>query len=214
MRTGCGLWALRYEQRQLRGALQFTTDGVGVRRRGWDEGFRWSGGEFGDGGDGAEVRVEDEFFDEGAERVILRVGGAGGAGGGERARLVGEEAGDDLEAVEEATGAGAVEVVGGDAAEDLGGDKKGGGAVLDDGEGEGLGGVEIAELAGGGGGAAGGVVVVAELLAAQGGRTAAAAGREDVTALKALRRWFVGWIRVGRCDFGCVRHCMLPPRGK
>jgi hypothetical protein len=171
------------------------------------------GGEFGDGGDGAEVRVEDKLFDEGAGRVILRGGGAGGAGGGERARLVGEEASDDLEAVEEATGAGGVEVVGGDAAENLGGDKKGGGAVLDDGEGEGLGGVEVSELAGGGRGAAGGVVVVAELLAAQRGRTAAAADGEDVTALKALRRGFVGWIRVGRCDFGCVCHCVVPPRG-
>ena len=213
MRTGCGLWALRYEQRQLRGALQFTTDGVDVRRRGWDEGFRWSGGEFGDGGDGAEVGVEDEVFDEGAGRVIFRGGGAEVAGDGERSRLAGEEASDDLEAVEEATGAGGVEVVGGDAAENLGGDKKGGGAVLDDGEGKGLGGVEVSELAGGGRGAAGGVVVVAELLAAQRGRTAAAAGGEDVTALKALRRWFVGWIRVGRCDFGCVCHCMVPPPG-
>jgi hypothetical protein len=63
-------------------------------------------------------------------------------------------------------------------------------------------------------GAAGGVVVVAELLAMQRCRTAAAARGEDVTALKALGHGFRGWRWVGRCGFGCVRHCGPPPGGK
>ena len=57
--------------------------------------FVFGGGEFCDGCDGAEVAVEDEVFDQVAERVILR-GGGGAAGGGEWARLAGEEASDDL----------------------------------------------------------------------------------------------------------------------
>ena len=98
------------------------------------------------------------------------------------ADFAGQEGGYDLEVVEQAAGAGGVEVVGGDAGEDLRGDGEGGGAVLDDGELEGLVGVEVAEFSGGRFGAAGGVVVVAELLAAQGGRAALEAGEVDVAA--------------------------------
>jgi hypothetical protein len=58
----------------------------------------------------------------------------------------------------------------------LGRDGEGGGAVFDDGELEGLVGVEVAELAGIGFGAAGGVVEVAELFAAEGWGAALAAG--------------------------------------
>jgi hypothetical protein len=49
----------------------------------------------------------------------------------------GEEAGGDLEAVEEVSGALGVEVVGGDALEDLGEGELDGGAVFELGEGEG-----------------------------------------------------------------------------
>jgi hypothetical protein len=110
--------------------------------------------------------VEDDLFDQGLRWRRGCVGGCGKCGG---ARFAGEEAGDDLEAVEELAGAGGIEVVGGDAVEQLRGDQQGGGAVLDDGEGEGLGGIEVAEFTGGGRGTAGGVVVVAEVLVAEGG---------------------------------------------
>jgi hypothetical protein len=112
-------------------------------------------------------------------------GGGGGAVSGVGAGFFGEESGDDLEAVYEFSGAGGVEVVGGDSAEDLGGDLEGGDAVLDDGDGEGLGGVEVAELGAGGGGATGGVVVVAEMLVAEGGRAALMSGGVDVAAAEA-----------------------------
>ena len=59
-----------------------------------------------------------------------------------------EQSGDDLEVEEHAAGADGVEVVGGDAAEDLRGDGEGRGVVFDDGEFEGLVGVEVAEFAG------------------------------------------------------------------
>jgi hypothetical protein len=93
--------------------------------------------------------------------------GAGFGGGG--LFRAGDEGGDDLQVVEQGAGAGGVEVVGGDAAEDLGGDGEGGGIVLDDGEGEGLLGVDVAESAGRGLAGTGGVVEVAEFFVAEGG---------------------------------------------
>ena len=159
--------------------------------------WRRDGWEFGEGGDGAVDFVEDDFFDEGlwggfgfgGFAGCCRCGAVGGGGvgavGGVGAGLFGEEGGDDLEAVDEFAGAGGVEVVGGDSAEDLGGDLEGGDAVLDDGDGEGLGGVEVAELGAGGGGATGGVVVVAEMLVAEGGRAALMSGGVDVAAAEA-----------------------------
>src|ERR1039458_3831795 len=71
------------------------------------------------------------------------------------------------------------EGLGGGGAEDLGGDVEGGDAVLDDGDGERLGGVEVAEFGACGGGAAGGVVVVAEMLLAESGRAALVSGGVD-----------------------------------
>jgi len=138
-----------------------------VRWRLWGGGCRFGWEDFGDWGDHAVGFVEDEVFDEGRWR-LCRFGGGGGDGcvGTGFAR---QERGDDLEVVEELAGADGVEIVGGDAAEQMGGDEQGGGTVLDDGEDEGLGGVEVTEFAGGGRGSTGGVVVVAEVLVAEGG---------------------------------------------
>lgn len=133
--------------------------------------------QFLDGRDEAVGLVVDEFFDGarcGCGTCVPRW-----------ARLFGHEGDEDLQVVEQASGALVVEVVGGDAGEDLRGDGEGGGAVLDDGELEGLVGVEVAELADGRFGAAGGVVEVAELLVAQGGRPALVSGGVDVAALGA-----------------------------
>jgi hypothetical protein len=122
--------------------------------------------------------VVDEF--------CYRLGFWRGTGFGGEARGLVDNAGDDLQVVQEFAGALVVEVVGGDAAEDLGGDGECGGKVFDDGEFEGLVGVEVAEFAGRGFGAAGGVVVVAELLVAEGGRAALVSFGVDVAALVAF----------------------------
>jgi hypothetical protein len=82
--------------------------------QGQDDGF---GEEFGEGGEEAVGLVEDEVFDE---RLWLWRGFGGGCGGG--AGFAGQEASDDLQAVEELAGAGGIEVVGGDAAEQVRGD--------------------------------------------------------------------------------------------
>src|ERR1700679_3310879 len=92
------------------------------------------------------------------------------------AHFAGQEGGYDLEVVEQAAGAGGVEVVGGDAGEDLRGDGEGGGAVLDDGQLEGLVGVEVAEFAGGRFGAEGGGGGGERLFARRGGRAAREGG--------------------------------------
>ena len=185
----------------------------------WLEWFRR--GQLGDGGDGAEVGVEDEVFDQVFGRVILRGGGgavgvvagggpadvaaavvgtggaAGGACGG--ARFSREVGAGDEQAVEELSGALVVELVGGDAVEDLGEGEVDSGAVVEGGQLElGLGGVDSALTRGG---AAGGVVVIAEGLAAQGRRAATAARGMDVAALEALDGGLGGF---GGC--GCVGH--------
>jgi hypothetical protein len=139
---------------------------------------RGGGYVFGDGRDEAVGVVGDEFGDwfglcDGA--------GFGGCAGG----LV-EDAGDDLQVVEELASALVVEIVGGDAAEELGGDGERGGEIIDDGELEGLVGVEKAELSGGCFGAASGVVEVAELFVAECGRAALVAAGVDVAALVAF----------------------------
>src|ERR1019366_2177455 len=124
---------------------------------------RWGGsvaqddgvlGEFGDGGDEAVGFVEDELFEE---RLFLSEGLRGWHGLGsvgvlrlratrsaqdDSGLFAGQKRVEDLEVVEEFAGAAEVEVVGGDAAEDLRGGGESGGAVLDNGEFEGLGGIE------------------------------------------------------------------------
>ena len=101
------------------------------------------------------------------------------------------------QAVQELAGALVVELVGGDAGENLGEGELDAGAVVDGGQLEdGVRGVDSAMA---GCGAAGGVVVVAEGLAAQGGRAAAAARGEDVTAEKALDGGLGGFGGYGWC---------------
>ena len=94
----------------------------------------------------------------------------------------GEDAGGDLEAVEEESGAAGVDLVGGDALENFTEGLLDGGAVFGDGELE----FEGCEWAVFGRGFAGGVVVVAEVLVAERGRAAAVSGGEDVAALVAF----------------------------
>ena len=136
--------------------------------------------DLGGGGDGAEVGVGDDLFDEAGVGL-----GFGGGGLGEIER-------GDLEAVEEEAGAAWVELVGGEAVEDLADGVLDGRAVFKRGEGEGgllvlaLGEVYGLGSTGGVGGAAtAGVVVVAELLVAEAGAAAAVAIGEDVAALEA-----------------------------
>ena len=163
----------------------------------------WSGaargsGEFDDGRDGAVGLVLDDLLDERFGR---------GGGGGRVGRNLGWEQGDDeLERIKHLPGALFVEVVGRDAAEQVGGDSEGGGAVLDDGKLEGLLGVEVAELSGRGLGAAGGVVVVTEVLVAQGGGAALVAGGVDVAAA-------VSGVRDGDA-IGWLWHGVPLPGGK
>jgi hypothetical protein len=107
-----------------------------------------------------------------------------GATRGGRAWIAWEVAAGDEEAVQEAAGALVVDLVAGDAGEDLGEGKLDAGAVVDGGQLEdGVVGMDSVVARGG---AAGGVVVVAEGLAAQGGGAAAAARGVDVTAEVAL----------------------------
>lgn len=108
--------------------------------------------------------VVDELFD--GRRWF---GGFGGDDGWVRLRHGRQECSEYLQGVDEAAGALGVKIVGGDAAQDLRGDGESGGSILDDGEMEGFGCVEVAKLAGVGLAGSGGVVEVAELLLAQGG---------------------------------------------
>ena len=139
----------------------------------WGDGRRELGGE----GDGAQVRVSDGVLD--------------GVGLGIRGPGAREVDGGDLEAVEEEPRAAGVELVGGEAIEDLADGDLDGAAILGIGEGEG-GGAELAlreidslGLGTEGASTAGVVVVVAEILAAKAGASAAVAVGEDVTALEA-----------------------------
>ncbi len=95
--------------------------------------------------------------------------------------LFGEVEAGDLQAVEEEAGAAGVDVVGGDALEDLADGGLDGGAVF--GERQVEGGASAAALFWIGGGSSGGVVVVAELFGAEARALAAMAVGEDVAAL-------------------------------
>ena len=138
--------------------------------------------ELGDRGQGAEGGVEDDFFDG--------LGGFGLDGCGASGGQVG---GGDLEAVEEEPGAARVDLVGGDAAKDVGNSELETGAVV---------GVRQREVEGGPAtaagavripdGLAGGVVVVAELFTPERGGAATPAIGVDVAALEALGRWVGG----------------------
>ncbi len=123
---------------------------------------------FGDGGEVAEFLVVGDLGDGPRLGLVFGV-------------VFGEEHRGDLEAEEEVAGAFGVDVVGGDALEDLGEGELDGGAVFELGEGEGGGAAaargEVQH------GSAGGVVVVAEGLVAEAGGGAAAAVGEDVAAL-------------------------------
>jgi hypothetical protein len=125
--------------------------------------------------------MEDDLVDE---VWVSNAGGGCGLGGWPGAGI-GKELGKHLKHVHDAAGASDVEIVGGDAGDDLRGDGEGGGAVLDDGELERLGGVEIAHFSGTGFGASGGVVVIAEELVAESWRAALASRGVDVTAADA-----------------------------
>ena len=110
--------------------------------------------------------------------------------------LSGQVGAGDLEGVEEEAGAAWVDVVGGDAAEDLADRGLDGGSVFGIGQLEG--GAAGAAPGGVEDGAAGGVVVVAELLLAQAWAAAAVSVGEDVAAAEA---------------FGGLLHGGMPPPG-
>ncbi len=110
----------------------------------------------------------------------------------------GEVEAGDLEAVEEQTCSAGIDLVGGDALEDLADGELDGGLVLGQWQVE-LGAAVLA-VARFGDGAAGGVVVVAEVFSAEAWAAAAAAVGEDVAALIALRLVLHGvapWVRFG-----------------
>ena len=163
------------------------------------------GGDFGDGGDGTEVGVEDDIF----HQVLCGVGvggrvgaifGAGGgvarASGGDAAQIAGKGSAGGVDSVEEQTGALGVELVAGDKREDLGEGELDAGKIVEVGHFEVVGGGMDSTVAWAG--AAGGVVVVAELLSAEGGRAAAAAGGVDVAAEVAFDGGFGEFGGVGR----------------
>ncbi len=136
--------------------------------------------DFNAGGEGAELRVGGDLFD--GEGVAVAVGFAGQVDAG------------DLEAVEEQASAFGVDLVAGDAEDDLADCALDGSAVFGQREVE-LG-LAAAALGGVVDGTAGGVVVVAELLAAEARTAAAVAVGEDVAALVA---------------FGFLLHGGIPP---
>jgi hypothetical protein len=151
------------------------------------------GGELGWRGEDAEVGVDCDFFY--GLCVGLGCGSAGSAAGcGLR---FGEVEAGDLEAVEEEAGAAGVDVVGGDALEDLTDGGLDGGSVFRQRKVEG--GAAAAALARVGHGFSGGVVVVAEVFAAEAWAGAAASVGEDVAALVLLR-----------CFVGVVHRCPSP----
>ncbi len=150
----------------------------------FEEGFderRLAAGRSGDKrsgqGDGPEGGVDGELFH-------WRLGGSVACLAARLLARLREVGGGDLERIEEEAGAARVNVVGGDAAEDLADGELDGGAVL--GQGEIEGGVAGAPALGLCDGLAGGVVEVAEGLATEAGRAAAAAVGVDVAAALAL----------------------------
>jgi hypothetical protein len=136
-----------------------------------------TGDELGDGGEWAEVGIEGEVVD-GDGAVVFLFGGPGFEGG-----LFREVGGGDLEGVEDEAGAAGIDGVGGDAGDDVVEGDLDGGAVLDEGDGDGF----EAGVAGGRlvAAAVAGVVVEAEGLAAEGDGAAAEAVDADVAALEA-----------------------------
>ncbi len=109
--------------------------------------------------------------------------------------LAGEVGAGDLEAIEQEACSFGVDLVVGDAEEDVADGELDGGAVFGQGEVEGVAVFSVLAGARVGRGAAGGVVVVAEVLSAERWATAAAAFGEDVAALVA---------------FGCVHDVYSP----
>jgi hypothetical protein len=151
-----------------------------------------------DRGEGAEGWVFDDVLDD----VVWDVVGPG----------LGEVEAGDLEAVEEQAGAAWVDLVGGDALEDVAEGELDGGAVFGVGEDE-VGGLGLTALAGrklgGRRGTAGSVVEVAEGLVAQARAAATAAVDVDVAALEAGFRVRFGAV-IG-LDGTC--HGLPPPPG-
>jgi hypothetical protein len=147
--------------------------------------------DFGGWGEGAEFRVACDLFDGFGLSIAFGCSFVCGLWFGEI------EAG-DLESVEEEGGAAGVDVVGGDALENLTDGELDGGAVF--GQGKVEGGAAASALLRVGGRLAGGVVVVAEVFSAEAWAAAAVAVGEDVAALVAFG-----------C-FSCVLH-VSPPHG-
>jgi hypothetical protein len=142
-------------------------------------------------GEYAEFGMSDGLFDEfGLDGLRL-----------------GEVEAGDLEAVEEEAGAAGIDVVGGDALEDLTDDKLDAGPIVEIGERDLEGGAAGSTGARVGGGFAGGVVVEAEVFSAEAGAAAAVAVGEDVAALKAF-----GWFGLRCLGLWCdgVVHWSLP----
>jgi hypothetical protein len=119
-------------------------------------------------------------------------------------RGFGEVEAGDLETVQEQAGSAGVDVVGGDALQDLAYGKLNAGAIVGIGERKVEGGTAASAALRVGDGSSGGVVVVAEVFSAQTGAAAAVAVGEDVSAL-ILFRWFGSSFDDG------VLHC--PPTG-
>jgi len=144
----------------------------------------FGGDVFGEGCEGAVGGVELHLVLEVVDGVFVADELGSGELGGFVAGLAGQSTDGDLQAEDEEAGAFGVELVGGDAGEDLRDGELDRWAVFEDGEGEGF------EGEGGGrgvvDGAAGGEVVEAEVLAAERWAAAALAGDEDVTALEAF----------------------------
>jgi hypothetical protein len=139
-------------------------------------------GDFGAGREDAEGRIDDDLFYCLVLGWGFDTGAVAGVGGGLAAGVgLGQVEAGDLQAVEEETGAAGVDVVGGDALEDLADGGLNGGAVF--GQGQVEGGAAAAALAGILDGSAGGVVVVTKFFAAEAWAGAAVAVGEDVAAL-------------------------------
>lgn len=137
------------------------------------------------GREGTEAFVVDDLIDR-----------LGGLCGDRFQASLGEVGGGDLEAVEEQAGASWIDLVAGDAADDVDDGELEAGTVVAVGEMEVEGGLAAAARSWVRGGLARGVVVVTELFVAERGRAAAAAVGVDVSALEAL------WLYVGHDVLG------------